>query len=275
MIDTVKGQSRARKWPRKRAARRTSEQLEAEQQFRAAQAAAKYMDPKMVRSIQDAVQGTALYPRDIITSMLYGRFISFLLPNGIKLMTTQSRNQVSESLDALSQIPGSTLVRGADFWEAQIGLNGPQLRIIADQEITSATQWWESPEIIDTTMLMIIARNLTASASGQRFMQARNATNGQWLTTSGDYQNFDAAGVTSNTIGLFPHTTSTTAGRTVMALVFGAGLIANQPFIELTRSRTGLIASNARPIDRIRIGSGTGAGPNANLTGGRITIIGA
>jgi hypothetical protein len=68
--------------------------------------------------LTEAVAGTPLYPRDILTSMMANTFCKFQLPDGRILYPVTTRNQVSEALDAITQNEGYVLIRGPEFWEA-------------------------------------------------------------------------------------------------------------------------------------------------------------
>lgn len=118
MSDIVKGQSRVRAWPRKRKSTQHPDQVAAAKKFANAQFATKFMAPQMVADFASAVQGTPLLPRDLLTSMLYGRLAAFVLEDGKVRYPMPARIDVSQSLDALGNTPGMTLIRREDYWEA-------------------------------------------------------------------------------------------------------------------------------------------------------------
>ena len=60
--------------------------------------------------------GLWLQPRDIWTAAVAGRLWWFELEDGRKLFPVAARISMSQSLDVLSQVPGSILVRGSEFW---------------------------------------------------------------------------------------------------------------------------------------------------------------
>jgi hypothetical protein len=60
--------------------------------------------------------GLWLQPRDIWTAAVAGRLWYFELEDGKKLFPMAARVSMSQSLDILSQEPGSILVRGNEFW---------------------------------------------------------------------------------------------------------------------------------------------------------------
>jgi hypothetical protein len=60
--------------------------------------------------------GLWLQPRDIWTAAVAGRLWYFELEDGRKLFPQAARVSMSQSLDVLSQAPGSLLIRGSEFW---------------------------------------------------------------------------------------------------------------------------------------------------------------
>lgn len=116
MEDVAFGKERIRAWPRKRPNPSPKQRL-AQEQFRAAQAAAKWMSPDVLLFFRETVEGTPLLPRDLVTSMLYNRLAAFQLDDGRLLFPMPAKIDVSQSLDAISQTPGTILVRGEQYWE--------------------------------------------------------------------------------------------------------------------------------------------------------------
>lgn len=115
--DISQGAERVRKWPEKRGRTRDRAEKARLDKFRAAQMAAKFMAPQIVQAFTDAVKGTPLMPRDLLTSMVYGRLAMFVLDDGRALWPTVAQNDVSRALDVLSQTPNTILVRGEEAWE--------------------------------------------------------------------------------------------------------------------------------------------------------------
>lgn len=117
--DTTRGVERTRIWPEKRGSRQTRKQREQVEWFRQANYAFKLMDPECQRMFRDAAAGTSLYPRDVFSIMASGGLFALVVEDGKIAYPMESIQSVSASLDALSQKPGYTLVRGKQFWEAQ------------------------------------------------------------------------------------------------------------------------------------------------------------
>lgn len=119
MVDVSQSKERIRKWPTKRGKNLNPKTLDQMEWFRQAQWACKYMQPEIMQSFAEATKGTPFLPRDLATMMMAGRLFTFIFPDNTRLYSVQTRNDVSESLDAISMTPGHTLVRGPQFWESQ------------------------------------------------------------------------------------------------------------------------------------------------------------
>ena len=138
-MDTLNGKIRVRAWPRRRGKPKSTAQAETQSTFAEYQRAWRYIAPQFAKQLTEAVSGTPLYPRDILTSMLANRFCQFQMPDGRILYPVTTRNQVSEALDAISQTEGFILVRGEQFWEARPYV--PGLEDGALVQITSPFSW--------------------------------------------------------------------------------------------------------------------------------------
>lgn len=111
------GQEIMTAWPatrKKKINPKTAEQME---WFRQAQAATKYLAPDMLFNAIEATKGTPLLPRDVLTMMFAGRLVAITMPDGKTKYSRAAMNDVSTSLDTISQTPGDTLVRGPNGWE--------------------------------------------------------------------------------------------------------------------------------------------------------------
>ena len=115
-MDVVNGALRARKWPRKRNKPKTKEEEQRQRDFRAAQQATKYFQPQLYLDAINAVAGTPLLPRDIMTMQLYNRLCMFILPGGKEFWPMTALFDVSRALDILTAVPGSKLIRGPEYW---------------------------------------------------------------------------------------------------------------------------------------------------------------
>lgn len=130
MVDVTRGAQRVRAWPSKRGPAKTLEEAERREKWRKIQILTKYWPGFLQAQYAQAVKGTALLPRDLMTMVMYGRFCGIKWPDGRSIYPMTARQDISESLDILAQVPGSMLFRGADWWEAvPLGLPGQVLTI--------------------------------------------------------------------------------------------------------------------------------------------------
>jgi hypothetical protein len=113
-----RGQLVAQRWPRKRSRPLHPHTVEQNQWFREACLLAKYADRNSQRIALDATRNSPLLARDILLMAMSGRHFVIDLPDGKKVIPTVMTKAVSDSLDAISQHPGSVLVRAPDGWIA-------------------------------------------------------------------------------------------------------------------------------------------------------------
>lgn len=116
MYDVSRGVLRARSWPKKRGKAKSQHTIEQNEWFRQAQWATKFWPPALVDQITQAVKGTPLLPRDIMTMQMGNRMFMISTADGRKIYPVIAMTEVSESLDVISQVPGSMLIRGPQFW---------------------------------------------------------------------------------------------------------------------------------------------------------------
>lgn len=116
-FDIVNGQERVRKWPKKRGKPRSDAEAERREWFRQAMWATKFWPAQIQNQCREAVAGTPLLPRDIMVMIMAGRLNAPSFTDGTRLFPMAARKSVSESLDILSQAPGSMLGRGPEYWE--------------------------------------------------------------------------------------------------------------------------------------------------------------
>jgi hypothetical protein len=151
MLDITHGEPRARAWPRPRGKGGTEEQKQQREWFRQASWAIKYMAPEMVKDVMVARQGKPLLPRDMLMMMLSGRLATLTLPSGKRLVPLVAQNDVSESLDFISAVPGMILVRGTDQWES---IPAP---------VPGNVWWWQPPNPSDWTFSSFDATQLAVA----------------------------------------------------------------------------------------------------------------
>jgi len=116
MIDTYRGTLRVRKWPKKRPGPLHPNQQFWVDWFRQANILAKYAAAPDIISARRMTDGTPLMPRDVQLMAMRGRLFYLTATDGRKIYSVAARDDVSESLDTLSQIPGSILARSSSLW---------------------------------------------------------------------------------------------------------------------------------------------------------------
>jgi len=114
----VRGAERLRSWPRKRGKAIHPTNKRWVDWFRNVQYWTKYLDAKCYADFEEATRGTPLLPRDLMTMQARGRFVMFFTPEGRKIVTVAVRQDVSDSLDCITDAPLMMLLRGPDGWEA-------------------------------------------------------------------------------------------------------------------------------------------------------------
>jgi hypothetical protein len=101
--------------------------------FRQRVNATKYMPAAQQAQYREACEGTSFLPRDFLLMQMYGRLFAGVLPDGKVMYSMASRQTLSESLDILSQTPGTILFRGPDYWQPlPVGTPGQMLAVAPD-----------------------------------------------------------------------------------------------------------------------------------------------
>jgi len=120
VVDTVRGVMRVRKWPRKRGTPTSAAQLFWIDWFRQANLLAKYADAASMRAAIELTKGSRWYPRDILLMAMRGRLLWLTDTTGWKWYPMAAIQDLSDSLDILSQTVGKLLVRATDRWRAAV-----------------------------------------------------------------------------------------------------------------------------------------------------------
>lgn len=180
MLDVLNGVPRVRQWPKKRGKPKTAEHQAQVDFFRHASWAAKFMHPDMTNIFIKAREGTALLPRDLAFMMLAGTMFIVIHENGRVSYPMQIVSKVSESLDALSQVPGMMLVRGLEFWEP-VPYVPPSnaMQLFAEGELLSAGSTITIDNIPDTARDIIIeVQGRKTNTDQQTFVRLNNLSTG-------------------------------------------------------------------------------------------------
>lgn len=289
MHDLSRGQERLRRWPQPRGRGRSPTTKEQNDTFRQAIWAAKLTPAAIQADVRDAVKDTPLLPFDLLVSNLYGRLFSLTLHDGRKLYPMATRIEVSQSLDALAQLVGSLLFRGADFWEAvPIGEPGQALIVGADgthydwAQPSVITDWqtiasWSAaadgptaalvtPDLTGFSRAEIIFDAVGSGVSGTRTVDF-SVDGGDTYDSSASYLLMANTGLPSATeTGIFSHATATTAARRSVIQVLDMSHSGLKPCSCL---RGPYYYTNPAPITNIRART---SGAGATMTSGSVQI---
>lgn len=205
MQDVSQGAERTRAWPKKRKHKLPARTKDQNEWFRQAQWATKFWDPNLYIQAGQAVKGTPLLPRDIMTMIMANRFVALTGPDGRTYWPMTSIQDVSASLDVFSPSLGWTLRRGERFWEA------------VPYAPSNQPWYWLPPLASSFSLVSGFASNMTLSddadvglmmtspplENGQKVAIARRTINtptANWSLTI--HQNPSQGNVASSLIGL-------------------------------------------------------------------------
>lgn len=295
------GEVRVAAWPTHRRKGHRSELSDTEEWFRQAQWASKYWPAQMQVQCAEAVKGTPLMPRDIMTMIMAGRAFMWVSEDGWKVYSVAARNDVSESLDVLSQYPGSILYRGTTVWEATIAParnyilvsndpgEGPEWKPLTgsggiqnwtvnkhwDFAIDGAVSAVVSDPLDGAAEALVVIDLVTTSASVQRVVQISTDGGLTWWNTTGDYSEYGPTGIVANNNAFFTHTTATAAARSTALQLLNIGSSLSPKVATLINRGVGarFSATPALPTHLRVFGSqSSGPNPTGTLTGGTVTI---
>lgn len=134
------GQEIAAAWPKKRGRIRNPKTADQVEWFRQAQMACKYWPANIYAEIVRATKGTPFMPRDVMTMIMATRLAALDTPDGRTIYPMVARQDISQSLDVLAQVPGSMLYRNEDWWLAIEAPSEPGL-VLTWQDIAGGPQW--------------------------------------------------------------------------------------------------------------------------------------
>lgn len=271
MIDTVNGQTRIRRWPRKRGAPKSPAQRESRDKFRAAQLAAKFLSPTMFATITMARAGTPILPRDIVTAMLFGRLLSVRTLSGKEIWPMPALVDVSSALDVITQTPGRSLRRGETYWEAYIPSSGGggSWTEVLNEVILSPTASIDIAGLADFSEVQIVVRNITKSVAGAPIVRASTDGGATYWNTSGDYVLVAAPGTLTNGSGATIHANNVTTARSgtmTWSLAPAGGISTAQSHNQGIAYQ--FVASTAKITDLQMTNTAGG-----NFTGGQVVVL--
>jgi hypothetical protein len=116
MVDTTRGSLRVRAWPRKRGPDRHPTNVYWTQWLRYATYLYTYQPGKFKAALDVATAGTPWMPRDVFIASLRGRAFTLRDDNGRTYYPMPARQDISDSLDAIAQLPGEMMYRSSGLW---------------------------------------------------------------------------------------------------------------------------------------------------------------
>lgn len=135
------GQVIASKWPRRRGKPKSAKTLEQNEWFRQANILARYADWKSQWQAIRLSKNSGWYPRDILMSLMAGRFIELIVIDGEEYYSVALRDDVSKDLDIVTgKAPWVIMVRGSDLWEP---LANPTIKSVLQCDGPNQLPHWE------------------------------------------------------------------------------------------------------------------------------------
>lgn len=151
----------------------------------------------------------------------------------------------------------------------------------AGAAITTGSTWTYSVNVANVdvinlggyTDLMVVARSMTSSISGNRQIVVSTNNGVSYFTTSGDYTTITDSGVEANGAALLIHDTASLSARSLVGTILGSG-VTGGPKLGIGTgagfNQKRLFIANTSPINAIRLLPGGGG----NLTAGSLFVFG-
>lgn len=136
-----RGQTIAAKWPRKRGPAKTLVHKEQTAWFTQCRKIMKWAIAQQQIQTREASHRTPFLPGDLLMAAAAGRLAAVYYANGDYYRGYRAMTDVSKSLDVISNVPGSMLIRGEDNWIAQPfdGAGGSSFVWARDPGVTGTT----------------------------------------------------------------------------------------------------------------------------------------
>lgn len=274
MQDTVNGSARTRVWPRKRGRGGTKAQKDNRDKFMNAQRATKYFAPGMYQHFMKQVEDSPLLPRDAMTMMLYNRLYAFILPSGKVLWPMPAYQDVSQSLDVISNEPGMTMFRGPDGWQAVMA-PGPSAAtrwtFLKDVPVVDDEQYLDIKDIGGFNEYWIIVRNVGSNSSNRRALHLSTDNGNSFFSTGSDYTYINPNGTEVSVTEIAMTTGNYSSPKSGIAMITG-NYSGTYPMITVPayEGKPNLFTGSIDPINAIRLLCNNGG----TLVGGHVIVMG-
>lgn len=116
VVDAVRGSIRVRAWPKPRGENRNATNKHWSAWLKAVTYLYRYQPASVQAQLMRDTKGTVWMPRDIFIAAVRGRAWLIQDEFGRKYYPLAMVNEVSESLDAIAQLPGQMMYRGPTLW---------------------------------------------------------------------------------------------------------------------------------------------------------------
>ena len=236
MLDVANGGERARAWPKKRGKNLPEKTMKQMEFFRQVMFASKLASPDQMIGWEQATKGTPLLTRDMFLMMWSNRLCSITLPDGHTMYPQVAISDVSQSLDVISDAPGTLLRRGAEQWEPFI-LPDTSLKACfvqraggqtgAGSNVFSAAIWTSAPFDPAGMWSAGSPTRFTAPADGTILCIANASAN------FGTLAQLNLAIATNGNVNWRTRPPKATAGGDVLLNVAGAQRVASGDYVEI------------------------------------------
>jgi len=159
IIDETRGAPRVRAWPRPRGSDRHPTNVFWTNWLRWATYLYRYYPAQLKADLEQQTAGTPWMPRDVAISAMRARAWNFTGPDGRTYYPMAARDDISNSLDIIAQLPGQMLFRSSGLWVPIPGGNpGQQLTYVSEDDPPA----WESSTVQQLVALPILSGDTSA-----------------------------------------------------------------------------------------------------------------
>jgi len=142
IIDETRGSPRVRAWPRPRGQDRHPTNIFWTNWLQWATYLYRYYPAQLKADLEQQTAGTPWMPRDVAISAMRARAWYFKGPDGRTYYPMAARDDISNSLDIIAQLPGQMLFRASGLWVPILsGTPGDQLTYVSDDD----PPVWQAP----------------------------------------------------------------------------------------------------------------------------------
>jgi hypothetical protein len=202
--------------------------------------------------LRRAVEDTPLLPRDVLTAMMFNRFANAVLPDGRTLYPVTARNDVSQALDAITQTPNATLIRGAEFWEEYPLPSLGNFATLYDAAVPVGTTTIDVSGLEDHQIIVFLIDDMDPATSSRPRFRLSTDGGSSFYSTNGDYRRFADGAATGLTTAAVMTNTASTVERSAMAVLFNTPPGVRNCWLNIVRPDAGYLAASTDTITDVR-----------------------